>query len=56
MIGKKTMRDEVKRNKAKRKVAMRILDGPQRDRLVTTLAERGETDLADVEPAVRRIV
>ena len=35
---------------------MRILEGPQRDRLVTALAGRGATDLADVEPAVRRIV
>lgn len=35
---------------------MRILEGPQRDRLVIALAGRGATDLADVEPAVRRIV
>jgi histidinol dehydrogenase len=48
---KKTTRDEVKRN-----VVMRILEGPQRDRLVTTLAKRGAADLAEVEPAVRRIV
>jgi histidinol dehydrogenase len=56
LIGKKAMRKKPMRNTVKRKVAMRILDGPQRDRLVTTLAERGATDLADVEPAVRRIV
>ena len=29
---------------------------PAQDRLVTALAGRGATDLADVEPAVRRIV
>ncbi len=44
------------RKKVKRAAAMRILDGPQRDRLVTALAGRGATDLADIEPAVRRIV
>jgi len=35
---------------------MRILEGPAQARLVTALAERGATDLAEVEPAVRRIV
>jgi histidinol dehydrogenase len=35
---------------------MRILEGPEQARLVTALAERGATDLAEVEPAVRRIV
>ena len=49
-------RQKAMRNKVKRKVAMRILEGPQRDRLVTALAGRGATDLANVEPAVRRIV
>jgi histidinol dehydrogenase len=44
------------RNKVVRNDAMRILEGPQQSRLVTALAERGATDLADVEPAVRRIV
>ncbi len=44
------------RKKVKRTVAMRILDGPQRDRLVNALAGRGATDLADIEPVVRRIV
>jgi histidinol dehydrogenase len=38
------------------KMAMRILEGPAQARLVTALARRGATDLADVEPAVRRIV
>src|SRR5271165_161309 len=42
--------------KVEREVAMRILEGPPRDRLVTTLAERGATDLAGVESVVRRIV
>ncbi len=36
--------------------AMRILEGAAQARLVTALAERGATDLAEVEPAVRRIV
>ena len=38
------------------KGAMRILDGSRRDRFVRALERRGGTDLADVEPAVRRIV
>jgi histidinol dehydrogenase len=36
--------------------AMPILEGVEQDRLVTALAGRGATDLAKVEPAVRRIV
>ena len=44
--GKKAMRDG----------AMRILEGPEQVRLVAALAGRGATDLAEVEPAVRRIV
>jgi len=35
---------------------MRILEGAEQARLVTELAQRGASDLADVEPAVRRIV
>ncbi len=35
---------------------MRILEGAEQSRLVTALARRGATDLAEVEPAVRRIV
>ena len=35
---------------------MRILDGSKRDRFVRALEQRGSTDLADVAPAVRRIV
>jgi histidinol dehydrogenase len=35
---------------------MRILEGREQARLVTALAERGAADLAEVEPAVRRIV
>jgi len=55
------MRDRAGRNKTRRdKVvrdgAMRILEGPAQARLVTALAGRGATDLAEVEPAVRRIV
>jgi len=49
-------REKLKRQKIQRKLTMRILEGPQRDRLVTALARRGATDLADVESAVRRIV
>jgi histidinol dehydrogenase len=35
---------------------VRILDGSKRDRFVRALEQRGATDLADVTPAVRRIV
>ncbi len=35
---------------------MRILEGPQQTRLVKALAQRGATDLAHVEPVVRRII
>jgi len=35
---------------------MRILDGAKRDRFVRALEQRAATDLADVTPAVRRIV
>jgi len=35
---------------------MRILDGISKDRFVRALEERGANDLAEVEPAVRRIV
>ena len=35
---------------------MRILEGPKRDRFVRAVERRGATDLAEVEPAVRRIV
>ncbi len=48
---RKAMSDRVTRNNV-----MRILEGPAQARLVTALAERGATDLAEVEPAVRRIV
>jgi histidinol dehydrogenase len=50
------MPQKAMRTKAARKLTMRILDGPQRDRLVTALAGRGASDLAQIEPAVRRIV
>jgi histidinol dehydrogenase len=35
---------------------MRILDGAERNNFVQALEQRGTTDLAEVEPAVRRIV
>jgi histidinol dehydrogenase len=35
---------------------LRILDGFERDQFVLTVERRGATDLAEVEPAVRRIV
>jgi histidinol dehydrogenase len=35
---------------------MRILEGLKKDRFVRRVEQRGATDLADVEPAVRRIV
>jgi histidinol dehydrogenase len=35
---------------------MRIVEGTEQAQLVTALAARGASDLADVEPAVRRIV
>ncbi|MGB9202878.1 MAG: histidinol dehydrogenase [Terriglobales bacterium] len=38
------------------KMMMRILEGLKRDRLVHALEQRGAQDLAEVEPAVRRIV
>ena len=47
---------KVMSNRVMRSHVMRILEGPAQARLVTALAERGATDLAEVEPAVRRIV
>jgi histidinol dehydrogenase len=44
------------RTNAKHDDAMPIFEGAAQARLVTALAERGATDLAEVEPAVRRIV
>ena len=35
---------------------MRILEGSKKDRFVRALEQRGASDLAEVEPAVRRIV
>jgi histidinol dehydrogenase len=48
------MRGKTKR--IKREIVVRILAGADQVRFVNALAERGATDLADVEPAVRRIV
>jgi histidinol dehydrogenase len=53
---KKPMPKGAMHKKSTRKITIRILDGPRRDRLVTALAGRGATDLAQIEPAVRRIV
>jgi len=50
---RKVMSNRVTR---KRNDVMRILEGREQARLVTALAERGVTDLADVESVVRRIV
>jgi histidinol dehydrogenase len=50
------MRNRVMRNDVKRDDVLRILEGPAQARFVTALAQRGATDLAEVEPAVRRIV
>ena len=38
------------------KTAIRILEGDEQARAVTAFAGRGATDLADIEPAVQRIV
>ena len=48
--------NKAKPDKVTRNELLRILEGSTQARLVTALAERGVTDLADVEPAVRRIV
>src|ERR1700675_911536 len=53
---RKVMRNRVMRNRVTRNDVMRILEGAEKARLVTALAQRGATDLADVEPVVRRIV
>ncbi|MGD0470152.1 MAG: histidinol dehydrogenase [Terriglobales bacterium] len=53
---KKVMRKKVMLADVMRDCVMGILEGTEQARLVTALAERGATDLADVEPAVRRIV
>jgi histidinol dehydrogenase len=44
------------RNEAKRGDAIRILEGAKLARYVAAAVARGSTDLADVEPAVQRIV
>jgi histidinol dehydrogenase len=44
------------RNEAKRGEAIRILEGAKLDSYVAAVVARGSTDLADVEPAVQRIV
>jgi histidinol dehydrogenase len=52
----KTTRNGAVRNQSTRKEVMRILEGAEQASLVMALANRGATDLAGVEPAVRRIV
>ncbi len=52
----KAMRNDGTRDDGTRDGAMRIFEGAEQTRLLTALAERGAADLADVEPAVRRIV
>jgi histidinol dehydrogenase len=53
---KNAMRKNAMRKNAMRKNAMRILEGPGQARFVSALAGRAATDLAEVDPAVRRIV
>ena len=48
--------NKARRSRARRDGVMRILEGPAQARLVTALAGRCATDLAEVEPAVRHIV
>jgi histidinol dehydrogenase len=50
------MRKKEVRNDVVRDDVLRILEGPPQARFVTAQAERGATDLAEVESAVRRIV
>jgi len=50
------MRNGVKRKDARRHQVIRILEGSTQADFVTALAGRGATDLAEIEPAVRRIV
>jgi histidinol dehydrogenase len=54
--GGDVMRTKAMRNRVTRNEVMRILEGAAQARLVSALAERGATDLAEVEPVVRRIV
>ncbi|HLX82956.1 MAG TPA: histidinol dehydrogenase [Terriglobales bacterium] len=48
--------NEAKRNETRRGEAIRILEGAKLARFVAAAVARGSTDLADVEPAVQRIV
>jgi histidinol dehydrogenase len=50
------MRNGVRGKESRRHPAIRILEGSTQHNFVTALAERGATDLAAIEPAVRRIV
>ncbi|MGA9902887.1 MAG: histidinol dehydrogenase [Terriglobales bacterium] len=55
-VAKSGVKSAEKEAKRSQKSAMRILEGAEQIRLVTVLARRGTTDLAEVEAAVRRIV
>ena len=50
------MRNKKMRKNVNRDDVLRILEGAGQTRFVTALAHRGATDLAEVEPSVRRIV
>jgi histidinol dehydrogenase len=53
----KAMRNKNKKDgKGNKNDVLRILEGDDETRMLTALAARGATDLADIEPAVRRIV
>jgi len=47
---------DVMSNAMRNVTPLRILDGPKKDKFVQALEQRGPNDLAEVEPAVRRIV
>jgi histidinol dehydrogenase len=49
-------KDRAPAKKPDKNDAIRILEGAEQVRFVTALAARGAADLADIEPAVRRIV
>jgi histidinol dehydrogenase len=49
-------RKSTKRRDSRREEVMRILEGSAQADFVTALTKRGATDLAEIEPAVRRIV
>jgi histidinol dehydrogenase len=50
------MRKTMRKKSGNRDDALRIIEGAEQTRFVAALANRGATDLAEVEPSVRRIV